>query len=119
MRERLFVALAWLPKATVQAAVGPVALDLARGRSDPATVAMATTVLTIAVLSILITAPLGALLIAVTGPKLLRFQERAEHEYEDSVTQGPNSRHNSAVNSGVHSINSVTPSPDKRVNFEA
>ena len=29
-RERLFVALAWLPKATVQAAMGPLALDKAR-----------------------------------------------------------------------------------------
>ncbi|VEL31651.1 unnamed protein product [Protopolystoma xenopodis] len=29
-RERLFVAVAWLPKATVQAAIGPVALDTAR-----------------------------------------------------------------------------------------
>ena len=28
-REGLFVALAWLPKATVQAAVGPLALDMA------------------------------------------------------------------------------------------
>ncbi|KAH9594080.1 Sodium/hydrogen exchanger 9B2, variant 2 [Schistosoma haematobium] len=30
MRERLFISFAWLPKATVQAAVGPVALDTAR-----------------------------------------------------------------------------------------
>lgn len=30
MRERLFVAFSWLPKATVQAAIGPVALDTAR-----------------------------------------------------------------------------------------
>ena len=28
-RERMFIALAWLPKATVQAAIGPLALDLA------------------------------------------------------------------------------------------
>ena len=28
-RERLFVSLAWIPKATVQAAVGPLALDMA------------------------------------------------------------------------------------------
>ena len=29
-RERLFIAIAWLPKATVQAAIGSVALDTAR-----------------------------------------------------------------------------------------
>ena len=28
--EQLFVALAWLPKATVQAAIGPLALDKAK-----------------------------------------------------------------------------------------
>ena len=30
MKEKLFIALAWLPKATVQAALGPVALGKAR-----------------------------------------------------------------------------------------
>lgn len=30
MKERLFVAIAWIPKATVQAAIGPLALDYAR-----------------------------------------------------------------------------------------
>ncbi|CAG7720688.1 unnamed protein product, partial [Allacma fusca] len=29
-KEKIFVALAWIPKATVQAALGPVALDAAR-----------------------------------------------------------------------------------------
>ena len=28
-REKLFIALAWIPKATVQAAIGPLALDMA------------------------------------------------------------------------------------------
>ena len=66
--ERLFVALAWLPKATVQAAVGAVALDAAEsdGAEDRARV-----VLTVAVLAIVMTAPLGAVLIAVFGPRLL------------------------------------------------
>ena len=30
MKEKLFISLAWLPKATVQAALGPVALGKAR-----------------------------------------------------------------------------------------
>ncbi len=30
MKERLFIPLAWLPKATVQAAIGSLALDTAR-----------------------------------------------------------------------------------------
>jgi len=30
IKERFFIALAWLPKATVQAAIGPLALDNAK-----------------------------------------------------------------------------------------
>jgi NhaP-type Na+/H+ or K+/H+ antiporter len=66
--ELLFCALSWLPKATVQAAVGAIALDYAK---TPLEVERGETVLAIAVLSIIATAPLGAVLIAVYGPKLL------------------------------------------------
>ncbi|KAL5971673.1 Sodium/hydrogen exchanger 9B2 [Taenia solium] len=34
-KERVFVAVAWIPKATVQAAIGPLALDSARATGDP------------------------------------------------------------------------------------
>ncbi|NDL66571.1 cation:proton antiporter [Anaerotalea alkaliphila] len=52
-RERLFCSIAYVPKATVQAAIG--ALPLAAG------VAAGNTILTVAVLAILVTAPLGAI----------------------------------------------------------
>ena len=63
LKERLFCMLAYTPKATVQAAIGgiPLALGLACGE----------TVLTAAVIAILLTAPLGALLIDKTYKKLL------------------------------------------------
>lgn len=63
-KERLFVVLSYLPKATVQAAIGgiPLALGLACGD----------TVLTIAVLSIVLTAPLGAFAIDLTYKKFLK-----------------------------------------------
>lgn len=62
-RERLFSAIAYTPKATVQAAVGgvPLAMGLACGNLA----------LTVAVLSIVLTAPLGAALIDATAPRLL------------------------------------------------
>lgn len=62
-RERLFCALAYTPKATVQAAIGgvPLAMGLACGSK----------VLAVAVLAILITAPLGALAIEHTYRRLL------------------------------------------------
>ncbi|CAN7937187.1 unnamed protein product [Ixodes hexagonus] len=72
MKERLFVAIAWLPKATVQAAIGPAALDYARIlNADDRIVSLATQVLTVAVLSILVTAPVGAAAIALSAPRLL------------------------------------------------
>lgn len=62
-RERLFCMLAYLPKATVQAAIGglPLAMGLSCGNM----------VLTVAVLAIMITAPLGAFLIDISYQKLL------------------------------------------------
>jgi NhaP-type Na+/H+ or K+/H+ antiporter len=64
MKERIFCVLAYLPKATVQAAIGsmPLAMGLACGKI----------VLTGAVLAILITAPLGALGIDLSYKKLLK-----------------------------------------------
>lgn len=64
-KEKLFTMMAYTPKATVQAAIGgiPLALGLACGD----------TVLTVAVLAIVLTAPLGAFAIDSTYKKLLNF----------------------------------------------
>ncbi|KAJ8271795.1 hypothetical protein COCON_G00106540 [Conger conger] len=71
-RERVFIALAWVPKATVQAAIGSTALDLARTKKETELEKYGMDVLTVAVLAILITAPIGALVIGLTGPILLQ-----------------------------------------------
>lgn len=62
-KERVFCMIAYLPKATVQAAIGslPLAMGLPCGKI----------VLTVAVLAILITAPLGAFGIDMTYKRLL------------------------------------------------
>lgn len=62
-KERLYCVLAYLPKATVQAAIGSVPLSLGLGCGK--------IVLSIAVLSILITAPLGAIAMDMSYKKLL------------------------------------------------
>ncbi|KAF8565382.1 hypothetical protein P879_08360 [Paragonimus westermani] len=73
MKERLFIGFSWLPKATVQAAVGPIALDTARRQNaGPEIIGYGEQVLTLAALAILITAPLGAILMPLTAPYLLR-----------------------------------------------
>lgn len=63
IKERIFCVIAYLPKATVQAAIGsvPLAAGLACGKI----------ILSVAVLAIIITAPLGALGIDNTYKKLL------------------------------------------------
>jgi len=63
LKERIFCLLAYLPKATVQAALG--AVPLAAGVSG------GEVLLSVAVLSIVVTAPLGLILVRIFGPKLL------------------------------------------------
>ena len=64
LKEKLFCVIAYLPKATVQAAIGsvPLSLGLPCGKI----------VLSVAVLAILITAPLGAIGIDMTSQKVLK-----------------------------------------------
>lgn len=62
-RERLFVMLAYTPKATVQAAIGGIPLSMGFACGD--------TVLTAAVLAIVLTAPLGAFAMDLSYEKLL------------------------------------------------
>ena len=71
-KEKIYVAISWIPKATVQAAIGSVALDLAQQRDNPELKRLATIVMTVSVLSIVITAPLGSLWIAVMGSRCLK-----------------------------------------------
>ena len=62
-KERLFCVIAYTPKATVQAALGAIPLALGINSGE--------TILAIAVLSIVITAPLGSILIKIFADKLL------------------------------------------------
>jgi solute carrier family 9B (sodium/hydrogen exchanger), member 1/2 len=72
LKEKMFILVSWIPKATVQAAVGSIALDLAKQQANnKEEINLATTVLNIAVLSIVVTAPLGTILISKLAPKLL------------------------------------------------
>ena len=67
LKERLFCVIAYLPKATVQAAIGSVPLS--------AGLSCGSIVLSVAVLGILITAPLGAFVIDLSYKKLLNESE--------------------------------------------
>ena len=63
-KERLFCMIAYCPKATVQAAIGSIPLSMGLSSGN--------IILTVAVLSILITAPLGAFAIDFSYKKLLK-----------------------------------------------
>lgn len=67
-KEKLFAMIAYTPKATVQAAIGGIPLSLGLTCGD--------TVLTVAVLAIILTAPLGAFAIDLTYKKLLKKSEK-------------------------------------------
>jgi len=122
-KEKIFMAFAWLPKATVQAALGPIFLDNVLKQSQSFWVEVTgdvccdenwidgtdmaeclnpmpgdwistkaewtgwgENILTLAVLSILITAPLGAISILALGPKLLEADPaKAEDNSSDDI----------------------------------
>mmetsp|Transcript_17334 Transcript_17334/g.41407 ORF Transcript_17334/g.41407 Transcript_17334/m.41407 type:complete len:626 (+) Transcript_17334:138-2015(+) len=105
VKERLFVALAWLPKATVQAALASSPLDAvystmmsnpewmtecrnegSRFRGDPGFEEFCRyddwgqDILTTAVFSIILTAPIGLLIISTLGPRWLTQDKRKQEE---------------------------------------
>jgi len=74
-REKLFSVVAYIPKATVQAAIG--AVPLAAG------VASGETILAVAVLSILLTAPLGAIGIKIMGERVLTPSRKSSYSFKE------------------------------------
>lgn len=74
-KEKLFCVVAYIPKATVQAAIG--ALPLAAG------VASGEVILAVAVLSILLTAPIGAIGIMIFGERVLDYGELSMYRFKE------------------------------------
>jgi NhaP-type Na+/H+ or K+/H+ antiporter len=74
-REKLFAIVAYIPKATVQAAIGaiPLAAGLPGGEI----------ILAVAVLSILITAPTGAIGIKILGERILKESKRSPYSFKE------------------------------------
>ena len=113
-KEKMFMTVAWIPKATVQAALGPIFLESVRKADnsfwdtdskqddwissnpennstnwDPLIVkeqweGWGKDILTLAVVSILITAPLGAILISSLGVKLLDIDENRSRKHNEN-----------------------------------
>ena len=80
--ERFFVVISYLPKATVQAAIGgaPLAAMTLRGmETGPGEI-----ILAVAVLSIILTAPLGAVAIKIVGKKVLKAESS---DFQDGINK--------------------------------
>ncbi|CAI2364810.1 unnamed protein product [Moneuplotes crassus] len=94
VKERIVIVCGWIPKATVQAAIGGVVLDRARDdikRSSPDYEDYedhGKTILTTAIICILMTAPLGAILTSNLGRKQQKEVENEEDEREDKNGNG-------------------------------
>ena len=72
-REKMFIALNWLPKATVQSALASAPLDriLAENPNDATLLAWGEDALVTALLSVLICGPLAVIVVALGGPRLM------------------------------------------------
>ncbi|EFN87875.1 Sodium/hydrogen exchanger-like domain-containing protein 1 [Harpegnathos saltator] len=79
-KERLFVAVSWVPKGTLQAALAPMAFERARKEGDPAKIELALDVVRISVIAVVFLAPLGAIGMMSTGPFLLNKITIEEHQ---------------------------------------
>ena len=66
-KEKIFCMISYIPKATVQAAMGAVPLSLGVASGD--------TILAISVVAILLTAPIGSICISYFSPKLLNSEK--------------------------------------------
>jgi NhaP-type Na+/H+ or K+/H+ antiporter len=73
-REKLFCVISYIPKATVQAAIGAIPLE--------AGVPGGEVILAVAVLSILATAPIGAIAISLFGEKVLEKDEHSVYRFK-------------------------------------
>jgi NhaP-type Na+/H+ or K+/H+ antiporter len=97
VKEKLYSMISWCPKATVQAALATAALDFITLKvktgvweaSDPAVLQFldnAMVILTTAILSIIMTAPLFAVLMLKFAPKLLDDDSQEGKESNDTET---------------------------------
>ncbi|XP_051154107.1 sodium/hydrogen exchanger 9B1-like isoform X2 [Leptopilina boulardi] len=81
-KERIFIALSWMPKGTLQAALAPLALEQARNEENAGDIELATEIVRLSVVAVVFLAPLGAILMMITGPLLLNKITTEEQERE-------------------------------------
>ena len=93
-----FIALSWLPKATVQAALASVPLELIEEykKDDADYLGWGEDIVTVAVVSIILTAPAGVFIINNLGPRWLQKNEKDHSDLENGAppTRANMEKHN-------------------------
>lgn len=105
--ERLFLAGAWIPKATVPAALSSEILERATALNMPQEIIWGQEVITIFIFMILVTAPLGAILISVTGPLLLPPGEEGEDVTKNDIEKREHNTYADISHLGVPRVGDV------------
>ncbi|XP_053947042.1 sodium/hydrogen exchanger 9B2 isoform X2 [Anastrepha ludens] len=111
-KERAYITISGFPKATVQAALGPLALDMARSLSvaDEQSIALANNVLIISVLAIIFTAPLGAVLMLRLAPIWLQRSDANDgNNADDDVYKSNNSNNGDGSNGDLKNASKKSP----------
>ncbi|XP_067213915.1 sodium/hydrogen exchanger 9B1-like isoform X3 [Linepithema humile] len=85
-KERFFIAIAWMPKGTLQAALAPMAFERARKEDDPTKIELALDVMRISFITIIFLAPLGAFCMMTSGPFLLNKISIEEQQRERELS---------------------------------
>ncbi|XP_076235687.1 sodium/hydrogen exchanger 9B1 [Calliopsis andreniformis] len=85
-KERLFFVVAWLPKGTLQAALGPMAYERVRNEPDNENIELALDVVRVSVVAILFLAPIGAFSINTLGPILLNQVTAEKYERDRALS---------------------------------
>jgi hypothetical protein len=83
IKQRLFIGICWLPKATVQATISGLFLQKAKAIGDPTLIEYGHLIQTVGLMAILICAPLGSILISTTGDYLLDGPEKPAEINDD------------------------------------
>ncbi|CDW88253.1 mitochondrial sodium hydrogen exchanger 9b2 [Stylonychia lemnae] len=82
-KEKLFMAISWIPKTAVLSTQGSAILNDAIDQNNTQMIEYGKIIQTISVLSIIITAPIGAILINTLGPLLL--QQKNEQQQDTAI----------------------------------
>jgi hypothetical protein len=86
-REKIYISLAWLSKAAVQATVAPIALDVARRKGGLVEQEYGRTIILVSVIAILLSVPIGIFSMSFLAEKCLNEPPPPYQEEDERINQ--------------------------------